>query len=437
MRNKVTFDFHQTNPQLDVQPTGHCKYWVHEVCLMDQIAQPNQQDSQPISYSTVLAACVYGTDGKCKGMLTPKRLQILHQKYNEAKSTGLHHNVSPPLQSFASELVGLFVRKARAAKQYDSKKIKDSFHRILPPHVIAAFKHCAAVTQEKMASPLDFNPDLPHYWSSHPRNTMFGAFLDYFSSSFSGFSICHPTYDDDIMHLTLRHAIYSAINSLHHIPTATFMLLPCWGRSMSTNAYMALYNQFNHMCSLMKTISSQNLQYTDIPFWNDSRTPLPKHHWDLQIIAVWNTQARLNLNNRNPEWLNHLAQSIPEAKWNTTRVISGAHICMPLGTSPPGLNKLKRLKPDHLLVAKRHNHDTSLQSGQMTTTQIQDKSSPHLTLQIADWKKIAYTDGSCIRRDHQQIIGAGVYIPDTECGAGGPVATGLAQFMLHQAQFQL
>jgi len=151
LRNKVTFDFHPTNQQLDIQPTGNCEYWVHEVCLMDHIdqnAQPNEQESQLISYSSVLAACVYGTDGKCKGMLTPECLQILHQKYYKAKSTGLHHIVSPPLQSFASELVGLFVRKARAAKQFDSKKIKGSFHRILPPHVIAAFKHCAAVTQE-------------------------------------------------------------------------------------------------------------------------------------------------------------------------------------------------------------------------------------------------------------------------------------------------
>jgi len=24
LRNKMTFDFHQTNPQLDIQPTGHC-----------------------------------------------------------------------------------------------------------------------------------------------------------------------------------------------------------------------------------------------------------------------------------------------------------------------------------------------------------------------------------------------------------------------------
>jgi len=86
---------------------------------------------------------------------------------------------------------------------------------------------------------------------------------------------------------------------------------------------------------------------------------------------------------------------------------------LPLGAPPPGFKKLKRLKPDHLLVAKRHNHDTSLHPGQTTTTQIQDKSSPHLALKVADWKKTAFTGGSCIRHDHQQIIGAGVYIPET------------------------
>jgi len=92
------------------------------------------------------------------------------------------------------------------------------------------------------------------------------------------------------------------------------------------------------------------------------------------------------------------------------------HIRMlPFGAPPPGFNKLKKLKPDHLLVAKRHNHGTSLHPGQTTTTQIQDKykTNPHLALKIADRKKIAYTDGSCIRHDHQLIIGADVDIPDT------------------------
>jgi len=43
---------------------------------------------------------------------------------------------------------------------------------------------------------------------------------------------------------------------------------------------------------------------------------------------------------------------------------------LPLGAPPRGLNKLKKVKPDHLLVAKRHNHDTSLLPGQTTTAQI-------------------------------------------------------------------
>jgi len=49
----------------------------------------------------------------------------------------------------------------------------------------------------------------------------------------------------------------------------------------------------------------------------------------------------------------------------------------------------------------------------MTTAQIQGKSTPHLALKVEDWKKIAYTDWSCIRHDHRQIIGTDVYIPDT------------------------
>ncbi len=124
----------------------------------DQIAQPHEQESQPISYSAILAACVYRADGKCRGMLTPKRLHILHQKYNKTKSAALHRDVSPPPESFASHLVGLFQtlfeHKARATR--DSKKMKKSFHHVRPPHVIVAFKHYTAVTKEKMASPLDF-----------------------------------------------------------------------------------------------------------------------------------------------------------------------------------------------------------------------------------------------------------------------------------------
>ncbi len=35
----------------------------------------------------------------------------------------------------------------------------------------------------------------------------------------------------------------------------------------------------------------------------------------MQIIAVWNTAARLHLNNHSATWVRGLACDIPEAKW--------------------------------------------------------------------------------------------------------------------------
>eukprot|EP00983_Pelagomonas_calceolata_P009527 308252-Pelagomonas_calceolata.AAC.1 len=56
-----------------------------------------------------------------------------------------------------------------------------------------------------MASPLDYNAHYHHYWRSDPRDILFGAHYNSFSSRFSGISICHPNYDEKAMKLALRH----------------------------------------------------------------------------------------------------------------------------------------------------------------------------------------------------------------------------------------
>eukprot|EP00983_Pelagomonas_calceolata_P010037 325936-Pelagomonas_calceolata.AAC.1 len=39
----------------------------------------------------------------------------------------------------------------------------------------------------------------------------------------------------------------------------------------------------------------------------------------LQIIAAWNTAARIRLNGNDPTWLTKLAKNVPEARrWKTT-----------------------------------------------------------------------------------------------------------------------
>ena len=65
-----------------------------------------------------------------------------------------------------------------------------------------------------MVSPLDHDPKSPHYRSEHPRDKVFGANTNAFSSRFSGFSICHPICHENTMLLATRHAIYSAKNTV-------------------------------------------------------------------------------------------------------------------------------------------------------------------------------------------------------------------------------
>jgi hypothetical protein len=73
---------------------------------------------------TDTVACIYNVDGKCKGMLTPERLNILQNAFDRAKRSGLHDHVQPPPIRFASELVGLIARNNISASIHTNKKIK-------------------------------------------------------------------------------------------------------------------------------------------------------------------------------------------------------------------------------------------------------------------------------------------------------------------------
>jgi hypothetical protein len=91
-------------------------------------------------------------------MLTPERLNIVQKAFNRAKCSGLHDHVQPPIR-LASELVGLIACKDTSASKHMNKKTKDSFARILPSHITAAFQKWALVFKERMASPLDYDPN--------------------------------------------------------------------------------------------------------------------------------------------------------------------------------------------------------------------------------------------------------------------------------------
>jgi len=96
------------------------EFWIRNVDLVKYKPKPtNEQPSLrnnppplilPEIYSSRVA-CICSTDGKCQGMMTPERLNILQTAFHTAKLKGLHKNITPTPKSFASELLWLLSRK--------------------------------------------------------------------------------------------------------------------------------------------------------------------------------------------------------------------------------------------------------------------------------------------------------------------------------------
>eukprot|EP00983_Pelagomonas_calceolata_P016608 524230-Pelagomonas_calceolata.AAC.1 len=120
-----------TNPQVDIKPTGSCKLWLRNVDLVKYKAQQSlhlaSPDTESRSYSihtlpplalpeiyTSCMACVYNTQGKCFGMISPSRFQIIYRAFYGAKLAGMHEKITPAPTSFASELQELLSRKTFA-----------------------------------------------------------------------------------------------------------------------------------------------------------------------------------------------------------------------------------------------------------------------------------------------------------------------------------
>eukprot|EP00983_Pelagomonas_calceolata_P074011 1152360-Pelagomonas_calceolata.AAC.2 len=147
----------------------------------------------------------------------------------------------------------------------------------------------------------------------------------------------------------LRRAIYSAI--LNTGATDTFMFLPASGNLMITHPFSKLLTAYPHLCFKLGTIPKDALTYDNPQSCRSQEVALPQHTWDLQIIAVWNTAARVDLNNQSHTWLPGLASDIPKAKWlvknvGNAPIRNARHVVM------PGISKCGKLLLDKKQIAK-------------------------------------------------------------------------------------
>ena len=81
------------------------------------------------------------------------------------------------------------------------------------------------VSKEIMACALDFELGYSSYWSGRYRDIVFGADYIAFATKFTGFSACHPVYDDTKMLQCVQHSLLrSAMCSELQLPPSYYYL---------------------------------------------------------------------------------------------------------------------------------------------------------------------------------------------------------------------
>ena len=117
---------------------------------------------------TCQAACAYDIYGKCTGMLSLERLNILLHVYNQSKRIGLHSTTQPPVQDAATEIVGLLQRYKLQMSSLNNIGEKARYFNMYctPRHIMTSLQK----TKQKFASPLAFDPSYQAYWRENTRD---------------------------------------------------------------------------------------------------------------------------------------------------------------------------------------------------------------------------------------------------------------------------
>jgi len=96
--------------------------------------------------------------------------------------------------------------------------------RDLPDHILQALQAWAMVTKDRSASGSSFGSTFKGVWSNRKSDVVFRSNFNPLATKFTGFTVCHPLYNNSIMLNMVRHAIYSSLST--ESATATFLLLP-------------------------------------------------------------------------------------------------------------------------------------------------------------------------------------------------------------------
>ena len=410
------FDLNPTNPQLDIQPTGKCEL---RLCKADFLAQPEEaaataapSDSQgtaPVgkgnapakipSATNLEVVAVYGPDGRCRGALPPHRAAELSTGYMAAQDAGTHASMTPPAADLATELVGLLERNK--PKQGKNKEREVTAGWLPPSWLVKTLQRHTGVTHERYTTPLTRSAHMSSFSGTHPRDAAFGAGRPTSETQHSGISFASPQGSTQDICKAVQHAIHSADAVT---AAATFLLLPDH-RGRGSTAYMQLLHTRPHQCKLLGTFQPGTL-LGEAPqvWWAD--VPRARHNSaHMHLVVICNEKGRLHIKEHphSADLCCAIQARIGNVGFATLKRTQDRQVT----ESPlPGRGTFNKLPLDQARTT-------------LPTPGAQPQWGQELKQKVADWRTLAYTDGSCMSDKEGQRIGAGVYMAGLQAQGSG------------------
>ena len=181
---------------------------------------------------------VHDPRGKWVGDISPDRAALLLDKFTVAtRDPTLRGRLKPG--TFQQELGLLLLRYQSGRKVSGSKRVKMRNHWTTPPPLIQeGLLRTYDIKQERFASPLNFNPAIPNYWSAFPEDTLFGAHHDAYSSRMTACGYMNPEYEEDELEKALQWAVWASETDE---PVCFLAVYPEWIKA----TYMNLLSHHN------------------------------------------------------------------------------------------------------------------------------------------------------------------------------------------------
>ena len=209
----ITLSTDPVHPDRDIAPTGEYTLRVER--------RPSSAQERPLEGH----AHVYDRTGRWLGKITLEQIIDLRARFQAT------HRRDPKLftqlqcscdwQGFTEELALLLQRWQATAKALSDTALQQQ-HGTVDPQIVQALQETMGIDTELFAGPLHLHRKTDYYYSTDPRDQLFGAQMDAFSHRWEGRCFAHPPHHQE--ELTLRWAVSSARATQRAV--LTVMLLP-------------------------------------------------------------------------------------------------------------------------------------------------------------------------------------------------------------------